>query len=329
MSRVSGCLVLFGLIWFSLVGLANYTVGGNLVRQWQANSWTPVTARVLSSQVEVDDDGDSKSYIPHIEYQYRVGERDFQSRRVRFGLNFTSSSWAHGLVQRYAAGATVNAYYQPEHPEEALLDRGLSPQDLLALIFLLPFNLVGLGMLAAPWLLPRGEAGFPVSRERRQVFIHIHYFHPLLAAGLALFLASFAAIFINAIGLALNMSLSMCLAQLVLLGFIGVHAGLSTHRRNRDRNRAVRLDNVARRIGLPGHCELSYERVRQVLLEAIEGKDSDGDSVWRQRVSLQLDEDESVEVHSLQDPQKARQLADFLQRALDCHEPPREVQRSL
>ena len=67
-------------------------------------------------------------YRSVVSYSYRVGGRPLVGNRVRFGDD-ALLSWpgpAARLVERYRFGSAVPVFYNPDSPEESLLEPGLT-----------------------------------------------------------------------------------------------------------------------------------------------------------------------------------------------------------
>jgi uncharacterized protein DUF3592 len=131
---------------FALVGiglLAWWLVSRRRVAASQA--WPAaqgqIAAASLHSYTRSDSDGnDTTYYEPKIEYAYTVGGQPLTGKRVAFGAAAsTSRARAEQIVSRYAPGAAVAIYYNPERPQEAVLERSVSNMTgaLLAGIMLL------------------------------------------------------------------------------------------------------------------------------------------------------------------------------------------------
>ncbi|HLX94650.1 MAG TPA: DUF3592 domain-containing protein [Verrucomicrobiae bacterium] len=61
-------------------------------------------------------------------YEYVVGGRTYRSSTFCFG------GWADNTGAAYLIGTKVSVYYDPRHPEVAVLKRGLQPGALFGLI---------------------------------------------------------------------------------------------------------------------------------------------------------------------------------------------------
>ena len=126
-----------GLIVISLI---------NRRRAKAALGWPVVPATVLSSEVRKRQqyDGDSSTgrttYEPVVNYQYSVMGTLYNASRVNFGEKKTSRKKAGEIVARYPAGSEVNAHYNPEKVEEAVLEtaaRGSTGNLVFGILFII------------------------------------------------------------------------------------------------------------------------------------------------------------------------------------------------
>jgi hypothetical protein len=101
-------------------------------RAKEAESWPAVPGRVLSSEVRrlegavSDSYGDARSsymYMPAVSYAYVVGGREFEGTRIGFGktAHYVPEK-AQADIDRFPAGSTPMVRYNPENPEECVLE---------------------------------------------------------------------------------------------------------------------------------------------------------------------------------------------------------------
>ncbi len=95
-----------------------------------AYSFAPVSAKIISSGVEAtmhSQPGASSSrsvYLPRITYEYEINGRKYQSARFSyFGAAYDTSEQAQRVSDRYPVGAVKSAYYNPDEPTEAVLNK--------------------------------------------------------------------------------------------------------------------------------------------------------------------------------------------------------------
>jgi len=124
------CLGIFILV-FALAGIYLVYLGIKNMRKAQASqSWPSVAGQVTGVDVgesqSTDSDGDRHtSYYPIVRYTYVVNGQSFAGDKLAFGPRTGSGRYAkaQAMANRYAAGAPVTVYYNPENPEDAVLEK--------------------------------------------------------------------------------------------------------------------------------------------------------------------------------------------------------------
>lgn len=132
-----------GAIVFAL-GLILLPISYTRDRQTRlAREWGEVSGRVIQSQIRSDSSGP----FGFVEYEYRVGGKAYRSNRVRFESTRSTID-----TSRYPESATVQVFYNPANPDEAVLDRGRpSPLRKGGIIAML----LGAGLLLTPLVVER------------------------------------------------------------------------------------------------------------------------------------------------------------------------------
>ncbi|MDH6260715.1 hypothetical protein M2427_004654 [Bradyrhizobium sp. BR13661] len=109
-----------------------------IVKTWQARearSWPLVSGKVVTSiaelrEVRVSDDEREDGYrmesrnFANVTYEYSVGGRKLSCNRISIGEDLGNFQVAEKLA-KYPAGSIVTVYYNPKHPEKAVLERDL------------------------------------------------------------------------------------------------------------------------------------------------------------------------------------------------------------
>ncbi|MHC4082207.1 MAG: DUF3592 domain-containing protein [Planctomycetota bacterium] len=124
-------------ILFLAVGIAITAFGVYRLRIARASGqWPTVTATIVSSDVETRHrSGDATGmrtergfeYLPRIVYEYSANGARHRADRITFDdLRFDSHLAAKTIADQYAPGTEVTVYYDPERPERAVLEPGLS-----------------------------------------------------------------------------------------------------------------------------------------------------------------------------------------------------------
>ena len=82
------------------------------------------------------------TYDPSITYHYRIDGKLFTASTFStFGTTVSAMFHTDQIRDRYTPGSEHPVWYDPSHPEEAVLERGISPYYLFAF-----FNLILFGM---------------------------------------------------------------------------------------------------------------------------------------------------------------------------------------
>lgn len=109
-----------------------------IVKTWQARearSWPQVAGKVVTSvaevrEVRVSDDEREDGYrmesrnFANVTYEYSVGGRKLSCNRISIGEDLGNFQVAEKLA-KYPAGSIVTVYYNPRHPDQAVLERDL------------------------------------------------------------------------------------------------------------------------------------------------------------------------------------------------------------
>ena len=70
----------------------------------------------------------------NISYKYRVEKITYTSSHVTLACRNYYSGYAQEFVDRYPAGGKVTVYYEPSHPELAVLESGIHGGTWVALV---------------------------------------------------------------------------------------------------------------------------------------------------------------------------------------------------
>lgn len=110
---------------FGLAILAFFFAFGRYRKQ--AARWPSVRGKIVESRVESyikrEDGRDRTQYSPLVEYAYRVNDREYRSRQIRFGMTVQGSeAFARKEAARYPAGAEVLVHYDPNNFSNTALE---------------------------------------------------------------------------------------------------------------------------------------------------------------------------------------------------------------
>ncbi len=134
-------------------------LGWGLLSQQRSWSFVPTTGSV--TQWDVVNRFVSKSgfsFRADVSYRYQVDGKTYNGNRIRY--NFNPHTDIDSLQQ--TVDGEVKVYYNPRHPTQSLLLRGVDGNDLLLILYVSPLN----ALMVAFWLVA-------VKRLRN------YFFHPL------------------------------------------------------------------------------------------------------------------------------------------------------
>ena len=133
-----GCVSLFLLIF--VVAFCGFGAWG-VYQYFRARSFLPVQAEVTHSEVGVNRGNDGITYYPDIRFRYTVDGQNYDTGQYRI-LRISSSgrSGKQKIASRYPVGSNIKAWYDPNQPEVAVLNKSIS-------FFPIIFLAVGLGVL--------------------------------------------------------------------------------------------------------------------------------------------------------------------------------------
>lgn len=117
-----------------------------LIKGLKAKNWPTASGSVVDSQITMhyDDDGD-RMYGTAITYRYAVDGLDYSGNKRTF-VEYSSNNRnrAENIVAMYAPEMPVQVFYNPEDPEEAVLEPGTNGG--MFLVLLVPLIFIGLGV---------------------------------------------------------------------------------------------------------------------------------------------------------------------------------------
>jgi hypothetical protein len=147
--------------------IAAYVV--DRIKRKAAASWPTTQGRIVISKVvekqerEDREDSDGRTeetvdtfYRPEIRFTYRVGGSEYSSGTWKPGavVSHGTPGPAEKVVARYAAGQTVPVYYDPRHPDVAVLEPANREGAGVVLVVGIAFGLVGTLFM---WLMTHGH----------------------------------------------------------------------------------------------------------------------------------------------------------------------------
>ncbi len=142
-------LIFMALFWNGIVGVFDGLIASQLIKtSVAATSYEPVQATITESEVSYNNSGDGTTYSADIRYEYDFGGIRYLGDRYSFMVISTSERrFADRICSRYPVGETVTAYVDPEEPSEATLEVNADSFPAAILLFLMPFNCIGLFLI--------------------------------------------------------------------------------------------------------------------------------------------------------------------------------------
>lgn len=147
-------LALFGLPFFCAgAGFLLFSVVPTLHDAWRMASWPATQGTLLQAKLIASTSENSTTYRVTAEYRYNVAGRNYSNNRVAIGegadnIGDFQQTLGNRLEQALRNAQPVSVWYDPENPQEAVLNR--DPRwGLLGfkLIFVVAFGGAGFGMM--------------------------------------------------------------------------------------------------------------------------------------------------------------------------------------
>ena len=123
-----GSIFIYLFLCFGLFALAIGTVRAK--EAWMAGSWPVAKGRVIQSKVNEIRTSRGNIRIARLclelDYIYLAGDEVYEGNRLNAGWRcFASENRIKELLEKYPSGRAVNVYYNPDHPEQSMLEPGL------------------------------------------------------------------------------------------------------------------------------------------------------------------------------------------------------------
>lgn len=127
----------------AVIGLAIMAYGAYLVvRSRRARFWPTAQGKIIDSRVREVKVDDAPTYDAYVLYEYSVNGVNLRSNVWRLGVGSSSFvGFAKRAVAKYPIGVLVMVYYNPDKPNDAMLETGNASWAFL--VFGLSFFLGG------------------------------------------------------------------------------------------------------------------------------------------------------------------------------------------
>ncbi len=156
-----GNLLLWGVpvLFIGVAGILVLSAVYLTLRSMAAKSWPRTQGKVLSALVEKSYSDNTPYYRPLIAYQFQVNGHDYQCDHLAFGQRTGAEPDERGRLKaeekakQYPVGSTVQVFYNPGNPADAVLEvRTVGVGCMIGSAILL--GIVGAGWwLGASWLI--------------------------------------------------------------------------------------------------------------------------------------------------------------------------------
>lgn len=96
------------------------------IRECRASfSWPETTAKIMRSEVTKKGCKSRRDFNPLVIYSYQVGGKEFQSKRFKIMIDARCRHLdeTRSYLKGYPVGGSLKVYYNPQHPEKALVFR--------------------------------------------------------------------------------------------------------------------------------------------------------------------------------------------------------------
>ena len=110
-----------------ILGLAFSGIGGYTVwEQLRVRNFLPVKGTVTAADIDVESDSDGTSYYPMVTFRYEVDGTVYEAGQLRTVRIGGGQAGAAATVRQYPVGAEVDAWYDPEDPDTAVIETDVS-----------------------------------------------------------------------------------------------------------------------------------------------------------------------------------------------------------
>lgn len=103
----------------------------SLTKEKSSTNWFTTGGIVLLTDYERTSAGRRTSNAPYVTYSYRAQGESYTSSSHSFGDDLTDRE----VFERYPSGRSVTVYYNPKHPQETTLMKGVSTKTLAGVRF--------------------------------------------------------------------------------------------------------------------------------------------------------------------------------------------------
>ncbi|MEM7332070.1 MAG: DUF3592 domain-containing protein [Chloroflexota bacterium] len=155
MKKIFSFQNLFWGVWIA-IGVGYFVNGVMTLRNArQSNGWPSAKGEITNSSIRTESTDDGLTYHADVEYRFVANDRWYEANIVKFGESgHASRTDAAEILARYPVGDEVNVFYDPEMPETAVLEPGVTFDSYLFLLIGLSILLLVVLVNGFPWLKP-------------------------------------------------------------------------------------------------------------------------------------------------------------------------------
>ena len=232
----------------------------DLVKQYRSQSFPKVEGTILSATITTHHGSKgSVSYSPDFGYGYSVNGVDYEGQRYRYGSANASYQWANATVQSHPKGSTVDVYYNPNNPADALLSTAVVARDIMPLFMCVGFMglfLFILGKGLTDYLLAGAIAGgVKIISDRMTLRVRLPRYPAVQLCGIVMGVLSFIAGFVL-LAFREGSAITIALDEVAIIATAGAAVYFWQHHRIASGAQDLVIDEGARTIELP----LTYKR---------------------------------------------------------------------
>jgi hypothetical protein len=118
------------IVGIGSIVLFTYAMLSGFINQERANeSYLPVEAIVIDSEVRNTNTNKNNEYYPFITYSYVIKGNRYESSTMQLYIQETYNNYeqANAILINYKQGTIITAYYDPNEPSSAILINGKPP----------------------------------------------------------------------------------------------------------------------------------------------------------------------------------------------------------
>ncbi len=122
-------------------------------KNWPTTSGHVLSANVSSYRRRNSNGTHSTIYEPKVVYQYTAEGQQYQSSQLSYSMvsGMSAAGWAEGVAARYQPGSSVQVYYNPSKPSDAVLEHSGGGFNRILVLILGAVELFLIVLLVLAW----------------------------------------------------------------------------------------------------------------------------------------------------------------------------------